>query len=196
MRCDGAKPGEKRAKGRRKVHYSKAEKAQHRALVEAMLIEAGTPSVVQFQATLRKGNPDLNLPPMFLSRSYIARIIERIAEQWQRESMQDNGIARASQVRRMRRYRDRALREKDFRAAVGFEKEIAKLQGNYAPIKLQVDLVQTQAMQLMLGGLSAEDLAKQLEVARRMATDAQRLRALEEGALVVPAEEPTRDSAE
>jgi len=29
-----------------------------------------------------------------------------------------------------------------------------------------------------------------------MATDAQRLRALEEGALVVPAEEPTRDSAE
>ena len=148
--------------------YARDEVRIHRALIERLYRDGASPQ--ETKRILEKGvaGPGETIPPMKLSLPYIKRMRDRICDEWLKQDEVDTRSSKAAQVRRLYQLRAQAAGTKKVRDVVLVEQELAKLMGHYAPIKVEAEVLQTQALKLVIGGLSDKDLEEHHQAALRM----------------------------
>ncbi len=142
--------------------YTLVERRVHRRLIASLYVQGQ--SARQIQSVLSKGDPTATppIPPMSLSLTYVTRAISRVVSEWEVETSKDQQIGggKNGQVRRLFSHLSKSLRAESpaWKDVVAIEREIAKLQGNYAPTKVSVESVQTVALRAVILDMTPEQL--------------------------------------
>ena len=137
--------------------------------VEAlMLVAVSTASIVQemktrFESTVSKGR--------------VLFLMGRVRERWLEEDREARPTNKAAQVRRLKGYIARASRgernakgeyvvKPDLKTVKELEQLLCRIEGNEAPVEVNVDIRVGQAATQIIAGLTREELQEMMEEAR------------------------------
>lgn len=142
--------------------YVRRDIEEQRAAVERLMVEGAKHR--QITRILRQQWPNI-------THRTVALRMAQVNELRKAEAKNDRVTMRAYMVERLEAMRTRALAgaNPNFKAAIACEKEIAKLEGLYAPTKVEIDgnMSHTHAMMSVIANMDSDLAQEMLEEARR-----------------------------
>jgi hypothetical protein len=175
--------------GRKAMSWTAIQVQAHLQSLEAMMLV--TNSIPSINRAMRDR---FGLKP---ARVYV--LMARIRDQWFEEDKLARPTTKAAQIRRLKSYIDRAQRgerdakgryivKPDLKVTKELEQLLCRIEGNEAPIEVNVDVRVGQAAQQVIAGMSRDEVQELMQEAREQklkAAQADRLLAETNRTLVV-----------
>lgn len=168
------------ARGVPPVRYSKEETREQLEFVAALDAKYATQKQIQDLWQQEKGTP--------LARARVMWLVARVRESWKEEDERARPFWKARQIRALEDDIRAARAKKDYTAVARFQQLLAKIMGTEEPVRVEVDVVVTQAIMQVIGGMTIDQLTEALTEQRALEQDAKRFRAITVQATPTPAE--------
>lgn len=151
--------------------YVRADIEEQRAVVERLMVEgAGSRQITRILRTTKDPATGTIRWPNITHRTVRLRM-EQVRALRKEDAKADRNEARSFMIERLEAMRTRALAgaNPNFKAALGAEREIAKLMGLYAPTKVEIDgnMNHSHAMLSVIANMDPELAGEMLEEAKR-----------------------------